>query len=91
MRVRLSRAELPFDKALGLPLAVCVSLGLLMAALVGVRAVRADDVARFKTDAAALPPVYPATPLVAWFNDDREEPAPAGSQQAAAAAASQMK
>lgn len=90
MRVRLSRAELPFDKALGLPLAVCVSLGLLMAALVGVRAVRADDVARYKTD-AALPPVYPATPLVAWFNDDREEPAPAGSQQAAAAAASQMK
>jgi hypothetical protein len=90
MRVRLSRAELPFDKALGLPLAVCVSLGLLMAAFVGVRAVRADDVARYQTD-AALPPVYPAMPLVAWFNDDREEPAPAGSQQAAAAATSQMK
>ena len=89
MPVRLTRAELPFNKALGVPLAVCVSLGLLMAALVGTRAVRADDVTHYKTD-APLPPVYPPTPLVAWFNDDREELVPPAARSAAAVG-SQMK
>ena len=82
MRIKVRHAELPFDKALGLPLAVCTSLGLLMGLYVGGRALRIDARAAYNPAAAPAPPVYDPEPLVKFFRDDRvvEAPPPAPAQ-----------
>ena len=82
MRIKIRHAELPFDKALGVPLVVCVSLGLGMGVVFGGRALRMDARSSYEPGAAPSPPVYDPEPFVNYFRDDRgTEVAQAASAQ----------